>query len=223
MGIIEQINQWLLYYSNILPVEIFTFVGSFIEEVIAPVPSPLVMTAAGAVAQAQQKSWLFLIWLAVLGAFAKTLGGWLLYFLADVAEDIIIGKLGHFIGVEKESIESVGEKYLKGNRANAMLMIIRCTPVFPSAPISVICGVIKFSLKPFIIITFLGSIIRGAFFLYFGYASLFSFESLLSQVNKIENIFTLLIAVGLGVLIAYFYYQRGRGDLLQKIGNKVKK
>lgn len=223
MNIIEQINQWLLYYSNILPVELFTIIGSFVEEVIAPVPSPLVMTAAGAVAQAQQKSWLYLVWLAILGAFAKTLGGWLLYFLADAAEDLIIGKFGGFIGVEKGDIEAIGQQYLKGSRANAMLMIIRSTPVFPSAPVSVICGAIKFNFKPFMVITFLGSIIRGAFFLYFGYASLYSFELLIHQVDRIENFFTLLIAIGLGALIAYFYYQRGRGNLLQKIGSRVKK
>lgn len=223
MSFIEQINQWLLYYSNILPLELFTIIGSFVEEVIAPVPSPLVMTAAGAVAQAQQKSWFYLIWLAFLGAVAKTLGGWLLFFLADAAEDLIVGKFGNFIGVEKGDIEAIGQKYLQGSRANAMLMIIRSTPVFPSAPVSVICGAIKFGFKPFMVITFLGSIIRGAFFLYFGYASLYSFEALVHQVDRIENFFTLLIALGLGALIAYFYYQRGRGDLLQKIGSRVKK
>ena len=36
--------------ATILPIPLFTVVAAFVEEVIAPVPSPLVMTLAGSLA-----------------------------------------------------------------------------------------------------------------------------------------------------------------------------
>ena len=41
------LEQTLLSYADKLPLEIFLFIGSIVEEVIAPIPSPFVPVAAG--------------------------------------------------------------------------------------------------------------------------------------------------------------------------------
>ena len=83
-------------YATQIPVEIFTFLGAFIEEVIAPVPSPIVMTLVGSIAAAQMTGLVFLFYLAIIGAVGKTLGAWLLYFITDKAEDLVFKRFGKF-------------------------------------------------------------------------------------------------------------------------------
>ena len=72
----------LVYLENIstkVPLEIFTFFGAMGEEIIAPIPSPLVMTLAGSIASSQNKTFVFLLWLALLGALGKTIGAYVIY------------------------------------------------------------------------------------------------------------------------------------------------
>ena len=55
MALFEKLEHIVLDYADQVPVELFSFIGSFIEEVIAPIPSPIVMIVTGTIAQAQEK------------------------------------------------------------------------------------------------------------------------------------------------------------------------
>src|SRR3990167_9664077 len=104
----KAIEETLFSYADKLPLEVFLFAGSIIEEVIAPIPSPFIPVGAGTVAAVQEKPLLFLFWLAGFGAVGKVIGAWVLYFAAYKAEDIVLGKFGKFLGVSHKEIESVG-------------------------------------------------------------------------------------------------------------------
>src|SRR3989344_314625 len=80
------------------PLEIFSFAGSFIEEVIAPIPSPLIMTTAGTIAHARDYQITYLLFLALLASCGKTAASWLLYVLADKLEDFISSRFGKILG-----------------------------------------------------------------------------------------------------------------------------
>lgn len=195
-----------------VPLELYTFVASFIEEVIAPIPSPFVMTSAGSIAAAQDLPVFWLLWIAVIGSIGKTIGGALLYYAADKGEDVIIGKYGKFFGVSHKEIESIG-KHFKGHwKDDLMLFGIRSLPIIPSAPVSIICGVIKVGWRTFLVSTFTGTIIRNLLFLYFGYVGLESFEGLMTGLESIESIMQLAIAVILGLVIIWFYWKRHKRE-----------
>jgi membrane protein DedA with SNARE-associated domain len=208
-------------YATQVPVEVFTFLGAFIEEVIAPVPSPVVMTLAGSIAAAQETGLIFLFYLAVIGAVGKTLGAWLLYFITDKAEDVIFKRFGKFLGVSHKEIEGIG-KHLNGSKwDDVVFFIIRCLPIMPSAPVSIVCGFIKFNFKSFITLTFFGTIIRNLFFLYFGYLGAANLERIMEGVTNVESYVEIGIAAAIVLFIGWIYLKRRQSDPIEWIKKKL--
>lgn len=188
--------------------ELFTFFGAILEEVIAPIPSPFVMTLAGSVAQSQGNAFWYLFVLAVIGATGKTLGSAILYWLADKVEDLVLSRLGKFIGITHEEVEKFGQKLSGTRRDFVTLLVIRSTPVIPSAPISLICGFIKVDFKQFITATFFGTIVRDFVYLYFGYTSLEAAATLLDGMDGIESIITVLMALVGAAVVGWIIYKK---------------
>lgn len=215
MQLIEATILILESWAARVPVELYSLVGAFIEEVIAPIPSPLVMGTAGSIAQAQGKGVAFLFILAIIGSIGKTLGGYLMYFIADKAEDLVLGKFGKFFGITHKEIEGIGKHFNGGWRDDLILFLIRLAPVVPSAPVSLVCGLIKINPRTFLVSTFAGTIIRNLFFLYLGFAGLSSFDSATSGLESLESLVQTVIFVAGGLILLWLYYKRGKGDFLE--------
>ena len=109
-GILVVIEGMLKSSANYLPLELSSFLGGLVEEVIAPIPSPFVMAAVGSAAYAQSKAFIMLAWLALVGSAGKTIGAWFIYFVADKMEDVVIEKFGKFLGVSHEQVEDIRKK-----------------------------------------------------------------------------------------------------------------
>lgn len=212
MSFFDSLFQQFLQYAHQVPLELFTLVGSFIEEVIAPIPSPLVMTFAGSVAKAQDKAVWYLLVISLFGAIGKTAGAYLLYLISDKTEDIVLSKFGKFVGITHKEVEKIGSYFTGGWRNHAILFVLRSMPVFPSAPISLICGFIKVPLKLFLVWTFIGTIIRDFVYLYLGYISVGSYESISHGFDRAETIGQVLIGMLLVVVVVWLYMKRKKGE-----------
>lgn len=200
MSIIDQIVAWLETLSKTINLELFVVIGSFLEEIIAPIPSPFVMTTAAALAQAQGYILLQLFLLVVVASVAKTVSSYIIYFAADKLEDLVVGKLGKYIGLSHKLIEQIGS-FLTGTWIDDLLMIIaRALPFIPTSLVSAGAGVIKYGKRSFIITTFLGVMIRNAFYLWVGYYGMTALENFWSQ-NKSNPIFLGFMGIGLLVLL----------------------
>lgn len=210
MNIFHQITDWLLALADQVPLPIFVSFGAFLEEVIAPIPSPSILTLAGSLAEAQQLSMLTLLWLSFLGAIGKMFGSWILYFIGDFGEDIILKKWGKFFGVTHKHVEGFGKKFHKGYKDLFVLTAIRALPIIPSAPVSIASGVIKLDLKVYLLGTFLGNIPRNFIFMYFGYSGLKAFNHLVNNFDKTESLIQVGIFIGIGLLIAWTYWKRNK-------------
>lgn len=197
-------------YAEQLPLEVFVLVGSFVEEVVAPIPSPFVMTLAGSVAAAQNYPFWYLFVVSVLAAAGKTLGAVILYWLADKSEDLVLSKFGRFVGVTHKDVERIGQRFSGGGQRDwIVLMIIRSTPIIASAPVSLICGVLKVRFRIFIITTFLGSIIRDFVYLYVGFTTLDTANSLTENLSGVESLIQWsMLLTALGVLGWIIYKKR---------------
>lgn len=209
MKIFDILISYLEILSTYVPLEIFTFVGSFVEEVIAPIPSPFVMVLSGSLAHAQNQHIMFLLWLAILGAIGKTFGSWILYVIADKLEDVVIIRYGKFIGVTHHDIENIGKKLNGGWQDNFFLFVARAIPIIPSAPISIACGVIKLNKKTYLTSTFAGTFLRNLMYLYFGYVGVKNFKEISQGFEKVESIGQLFLLVLIAMVIAFIYYKRG--------------
>lgn len=226
MGIIEQLATYLENLSQQIPVELFAFVGAFVEEAIAPIPSPLVMTLAGSIADSQGKAVMFLLWLAVLGAIGKTAGTWIVYFVADKAEDFLLGKLGRFIGVTHKAVAAWGKHFDAGGKNFLLIVVFRAIPIMPTSPVSVVAGVLKLNLMSYMSATFLGLLIRNMIYLYIGYLGYESYKSLTEGLNNIESVIQIIIGVVLVGVVGYLYYRHRKDEnmgLVQRLSQKLRK
>lgn len=207
MDIINTIIAQLEVYATKIPLELFAFLGSIIEEIIAPIPSPFIMTLAGSIAKAQEQTLFYLVILAVFGALGKTVASWILYIIGDKAEDIIIKKYGKFFGVTHKEVESIGKFFHKNWKDNILLFVARAIPIVPSAPVSLVCGVIKLNLKTYVVSTFFGTIVRNFLYLYVGFIGLSSFEDVMGGLDSLESItkIVLVLAIMGGIGWAYYY------------------
>lgn len=224
MGLFHQFTLILESYAQKVPVEVFSLLGTFIEEVIAPIPSPFVMATAGSIAAIQSKPFVFLVWLSFIGAIGKLFGALILYFVADKAEDLVVVKFGKFLGVNHNDVEKIGQ-ILSKPRGTFFLFLIRATPVIPSAPISAIAGILKVEIKTYLLATFFGTLIKNIIYSLVGYSGLETYRMVLNGVDQIETLIEIVIAFVFLAILGVLYYRRSKTNPLgwfSKLGNKEK-
>jgi membrane protein DedA with SNARE-associated domain len=204
----DQVTAWLAAFSAVVPLELFVFAGSIIEEIIAPIPSILITSIAGTLALTAGYGILGLVWLSLIAALGKTIGCVVIYMVADKAEGLIVGRLGKYIGVSHEEVERMGTYFKGGMRDYAILILIRALPVLPSLPISVMAGVIKFPFMPHAVATYIGSFLRSVLFIGFGYLGLSAVENIGKNLTSIESMVQIGIAVFLFVFLVLVYLKR---------------
>lgn len=218
----------ILYLEKLaqyVPLEVFTVVGTFLEEVIAPIPSPFVLTTAGTITKAQNNPLSYILFIAILASASKTFGGWLLYKITDKMEDVFTSKFGRLIGITSGDVERIG-KFFNGTKKDwLVLFTLRSVPIFPSSPISITSGLIKVKMRTFLITTFTGTIIRNLCYLYLGYAGLAASEEVMTGLNKSETFGEILIVILVAGALLWGY--RKRKQIFSSNGNeeegKVKK
>jgi membrane protein DedA with SNARE-associated domain len=221
MSLFSSAEAILVGYAQEVPLELFIFAGAMIEEILAPIPSPVIMTLGGSIALAQNFPWVMLLWLALLGAIGKTLGSWLVYFVSDKAEDIVVGKFGKFLGVTHKEIESIGKYFYGDWRDDFIIFIARALPIMPTAPVSIACGVIKVNLRSYLVGTFAGTYVRNVMYLWLGFAGLASFESIMAGLDTAESIVQVIMVAVMLVILAVIYKRRSKTDFMTMIKNKL--
>lgn len=204
----EAFSVFLTSLAYVLPLELFVFIGSFIEEILAPIPSVLITTLAGSLALAKGYGWLGLLWLALLASLGKSIGCAILYVIADKAEDFLLVRIGPKIGITHAEVERIGKFFTGGIRDYLILIVIRALPLSPSLPISVFAGIIKIPFALYNIATVIGNLIRSLLFIAVGYTGLSAYQSLMHQANSLESLIQIGLAAFLGVFILYIYYLR---------------
>ncbi len=211
MQIISELTHLLASFSHTVPLPLFVVIASFIEEIIAPIPSPFVMTASGSLIASQGQTLLFLGAMAVLGSLSKTFGSWLIYLISDKFEDVIISKFGKFLGVSHEDTEGIGKMFNKGMRDDVAIFLLRAIPIIPTAPVSVVAGLLKFNLKTYLVSSFFGLIVRNLFYLYLGYVGVGALESIDNNLASWETVGYVIIFLLLASLAVWFYMKRRSG------------
>ena len=165
--------DWLETLAQKVDPALFVFIGSFVEEIVAPIPSPLIMATTAALAHSLQLPWLEILWILIVAAGSKTLSSLLVYWLAFESEHLLVGRFGKYVGLSTEMIEGVGRWVGKGYWDELVLLLLRSLPIVPSIVVSAACGVFKIDLRTYLWTTFVGTFIRnGIFFsiLYFGWS-----------------------------------------------------
>lgn len=210
---IQTIITWLESMAQAVPLPIFVMIGGIVEEIIAPIPSPLVATLAGSITASQHLGIPYLLWICLLATVAKTVGAWVFFFVGQKLGDFAIPRFGKYFGVQQKDIEYFGRHFRGTSRDVIVLTIIRAIPVMPSTPISLACGILKIPQRTFVIATLIGFYIRNLTFMALGYTGLHALDSLMQGVDTAETIMKALIVLVAGGVLAWLYWRRSKGKL----------
>lgn len=208
---VQSVITWLENAAQAVPLPVFVLVGGIIEEIIAPIPSPLVATLAGSIASAQHLGIPYLLWICALASIAKTVGAWLFYVLGDKLEDVAIPRFGKYIGVRHDDLEHFGAHFKGTWKDDMILLILRSIPVMPSTPVSLVCGILKINLRTFLVATYLGFYVRNLTFMFLGYTGLAAAGSLMEGIDTAETVLKIVIVLAAAAILGWLYWKRRTG------------
>ena len=164
-----------------------------------PIPSEVVLPLAGYLAFLGKMN----VGLAVADATAAGLAGSLVaYYLAlMLGRPVVYGLLGR-AGVSSRHLDE-GERWVDSKGAWSVF-IARFIPGVRSV-ISIPAGVLKMELRPFVILTTVGSLVWSAALIYVGYSAGPLWQSALGSLSMFADQAALVVIAGLSVLYVVYY------------------
>lgn len=189
--------------------QLSVFIGVMIEQIIVPIPSPLIIMGAGAIlilpGISIPNAFLQILWVIVLpGSLASTLGSYIGYMISFYGGKALVLRLQRFLDVDWDQIERL-EKRFQGRKEAWSIFLSRAIPVFPISLVSVFAGLLRIPIKPFTVYTFLGSIFRCFFLGFFGWWIGATYEKAATHIDSVETIISIVMLIGMGVVFGYLY------------------
>lgn len=188
------------------------FAGVIIEEVIIPIPSPLIQMAAGFILVDPSLSFIdafipMLFTVVIPAAIAATIGSFFAYAIGYFGGKPVIKKFQRFLDVDWTELDSTSRKLNKGKKTWINIIILRLIPIVPMSLVSLAAGVLRLSWKKYAVATFIGAIPRAFILGYLGWLVGNEFMSIAMQLDSIENaVFALIIVFAVGLL--YYHHKK---------------
>ena len=205
---ISEITQWIMESMRTYG-QLAVFIGVMIEQIIVPIPSPLIIMGAGAIlilpGISIPNAFLQILWVIVLpGSLASTLGSYIGYMISFYGGKALVLRLQRFLDVDWDQIERL-EKRFQGRKEAWSIFLSRAIPVFPISLVSIFAGLLRIPIKPFTVYTFLGSIFRCFFLGFFGWWIGATYEKAATHIDSVETIISIVMLIGMGVVFGYLY------------------
>lgn len=208
--------MWLLisWVHTLGPLGVF--IGVMIETFIAPIPSPLVPMAAGAILtiglDPVQALLVILFSVMFVGALAATIGSFFAYGIAYFGGYPIIERYGKYFGSSIEEIEYTRLSLEKSSRDEIFLFTARVVPIVPLSVVSLLYGAIRWNPKRYTLLTFLGCLPRYFVLGLSGWLLGFVLLSIIDFFETIILAFVLIFFVG---FVLYRIVIRRRSQQMQ--------
>ncbi len=179
------------------------FTAAFLEEIIAPIPSSLVAMFAGFFLLPVDENFIGVLpsaifTVAIPMSIGISAGSLVVFALAYFGGKPIILKWGKWFGIEWASIEKLEAKLTKGYADELVLFSVRALPIVPSVAISAFCGMIRYPVWTFLLISLLGSFVRSFIMVIIGWQvrdAYISYVEVISQAETLVFISIIIICV----------------------------
>jgi membrane protein DedA with SNARE-associated domain len=188
------------------------FIGSSLEEIIAPIPSLFMQLSYGVLLYANTPTTAetvlkFFVTMPVFAALGVVAGSLPYFLLSKYIGVRFITKFGRFLGLGRDPYAKVQEFLNKQTFDEKFLVFGRLIPMVPSIIIAILPGFFGVSVRNYIVFSFIGAYIRCAAL---GFAGWQLGRSYLAYIEKIQQtqstwgpIFLILI-----LLVILFYLRR---------------
>lgn len=186
------------------------FVASVAEEVIAPIPSALVMMMSGFLfvtgdfSVSAISTLIFKV--SLPGALGVTLGSYLVYFIAKYGGKFLIEKWGKYVGLFWSDVEKLQNRLTGTKRDEILIGVARVMPFVPSIAVSAFCGLIQMNTLKYFLITFIGTFVRSLIMGAVGWQVGNVYERYAQALASIENI-VLLSTIAILVIFVVLKYR----------------
>jgi membrane protein DedA with SNARE-associated domain len=189
--------------------QLSVFVGVMIEQIIVPIPSPLIIMGAGAIlipsGLSIPQAFLQILWLIVLpGTIASTLGSYIGYLISFYGGKALVIRFQRFLDVDWKEIENL-EKRFQGKREALTIFLSRAIPVFPISLVSIFAGLLRVPIRPFTLFTFLGAIFRCFFLAFVGWWIGATYERVANQLDSAETIVSVAMLIAMVAALGFLY------------------
>jgi|GEM_PF-190105 len=188
------------------------FIGILLEEIIVPIPSALIIMAAGFVlvpagvtlAEASVQIFFDIV---IPGTIASAIGSLFIYAVAHYGGEALVQRFPRFFGTTVKEIEKMGDRLEKSKRTWLLIIFLRAVPVVPTSIVSLACGFLHLEWKRFFLATLIGSMPRIFILGYIGWQIGFSYSIIGTYLNAAEQLVFVLIAL---VIISVFWMHKKR-------------
>ena len=108
---VSEITQWIMELMRTHG-QLSVFIGVMIEQIIVPIPSPMIIMGAGAILISPElsiaKAFIQILWIIVLpGTVASTLGSYIGYLISLYGGKALVVRFQRFLGVDWKKIENL--------------------------------------------------------------------------------------------------------------------
>ena len=211
---ISEMTQWIMELMKAHG-QLSVFIGVMIEQIIVPIPSPLIIMGAGAILISPElsvpRALLQILWIIVLpGTLASTLGSYIGYMISYYGGKALVVRFQRFLDVDWKEIENL-ERRFQGKKEALSIFLSRAIPVFPISLVSIFAGLLRIPIRPFTLYTFLGSIFRCLFLAFVGWWIGATYEKVATRLDSAETIISILMLIGMGVALVFLYHKFRRG------------
>lgn len=196
----DKMSEWILTVMEQLGLAGVAFL-MFLENVFPPIPSELIMPAAGFAAALGKMNIVAVI---VAGTLGSVLGALPLYYLGTIFNEqrllVLAQKYGKYFLIKPEDVTNANAWFNKYGKA--VIFFGRMIPAIRSL-ISIPAGMNRMPMLPFLALTAVGSAIWTTLLAYAGFvlgANYDKVEAFISPISKIVVVVVLLI----GATVAFF-------------------
>jgi len=186
------------------------FLGGLIEQIIVPIPSPIITMAGGAFLIGHNQPVFEIIWqvftrVSLPYSIGAIIGTSMVYLIAYYGGRPFIEKFGKYIGISWSLIEKVKSDFQKSIKDEVFILVAASIPIVPVSLVSAFCGGFRITPSKFYPMIFLALIIRSVILGLVGYQMGEAFISLAHGLDKIESVLTVIGAV---LILGYLYLKR---------------
>lgn len=198
------------------------FYGSLLEEFFYIIPSSIVQRSAGALLLGGTHfSWLLVVKTMLLiglpAAVGVVIGSLPYYALGYFGGKPAIEKWGRWLGISWQGVEELDRRLAKNWLDDLIFIGLRALPILPSVLLSFGPGVLRLSLRTYLIGSLIGTFIRASVMGFIGALLGSQADSIARVVDKAQNVG--LIFLGISGVVGVWFWWKGKKknkDLIKK-------
>ncbi len=187
---------------------IAVMVAAIVEEIVVPIPSPVVPMAAGflLVESTELLPALFeiLVFVALPASLASVVSSYFVYSIAFYGGKPIIENYGRYLDLSWGELQRF-EHHFDSGHEKYYVALFRAIPIVPLSLVSGAAGLFRMDWKQYGLWSFVGMLPRNFVLAYIGWTVK---DDFLAMASRIDTLSTLVMVLTTGTVVAFLGYRR---------------